>query len=268
MKKFIGFVFFMFIVFNLIDATAANRPFFWQLTIATFLTGPLNAMIHIGTPSKLKHKLSISPILTPSADIFPNLFRLRKAFPMIKREALLAFKQSKPIKNDLYFTGIADEGWKRFYLKWYGPTDPLAKIVCPETCKLLESMPEVHLGMFSILLPGSKIPPHFGPTRMCLRYHMGILTPNDDECKITIGPDSYSWRDGEDVIFDDTIIHKVQNNTNKVRIILFLDIERPQYKAFRPFADAMIKYGGAATTRTNEKKETVIRVNNSQPNES
>jgi beta-hydroxylase len=246
--------------FNVFDAAVAKRPLLAQLRADTVLTAPLNAIVHVGTPTWLKKRLARSPILKPTPELFPSLERLRAAFPIIHHEALEALRESKPIKHDLYFQGIADDGWKRFYIKWYGPTDPLAKRVCPQTAALLESMPEVHLGMFSILMPGSKIPPHFGPARMCLRYHMGISTPNHDSCGIHVGNHSYSWKDGEDVMFDDTIRHSVQNLSDKPRIILFLDIERPQHAGFfRAATKAMIRYGGPITTRSNDTQEKVLK---------
>ena len=258
--KFLGYLVLFFIMLNCVDAIAAKRNIFLQLGVTTLLTSPLNAITHLGTPPWLRKQLFKSPILTPSAKIFPNLLRLRKAYPMLRAEALEAFKASKPIMNDLYFRGIADEGWKRFYIKWYGPTDPLARKICPQTCSLLDTMPEVHLGMFSILMPGSKIPPHFGPARMCLRYHMGIFTPNDAGCKITVGKDSHVWEDGKDVIFDDTVMHEVENFTQVPRIILFLDIERPQEGLLKHATKAMIKYGGPITTRSNDKIEKIIKI--------
>jgi len=247
-----------FFACNILDAFVSRRHIFSQLSAVTMLTAPLNAAVHIGTPSWLKRSLQTSPILKPTKKLFSNLSLLRSNFSTIAREALAAFDASKPIKNDLYFRGIADSGWKRFYIKWYGPTDPLALQVCPETCALLQKMPEVHLGMFSILMPGSVIPPHFGPARMCLRYHLGILTPNDSKCSIQVGDDSYAWKDGDDVMFDDTVVHKVSNKSDKPRIILFLDIERPQTGIFKSITRSMIRHLGPITTRTNDGKEKVI----------
>lgn len=259
-RKLLLTFFVFFLVLTIIDATASKRNLLQQLDTSTLLRSPLNVITHLGTPQWLRKKLFISPILKPTTKLFPNLLKLRNALPMLKREAMNGMKASKPIMNDLFFQGIADKGWKRFYIKWYGPTDPLAKKLCPETCALLESMPEVHLGMFSILMPGSKITPHCGPARMCLRYHMGLFTPNSSACKITVGNDVYSWKDNEDVIFDDTVQHEVENLSNLPRIILFLDIERPQEGLFKHATKAMIKYGGPMTTRTNDKKEKIVQM--------
>src|SRR3546814_18980240 len=37
----------------------------------------------------------------------------------------------------------------------------------------------------------------------------------------------YSWRDGEDVLFDETFVHCAENRSAHDRIIFFCDVERP-----------------------------------------
>ena len=39
--------------------------------------------------------------------------------------------------------------------------------------------------------------------------------------------EAYYWRDGEAVMFDETFIHYAYNETDKPRLILFCDIDRP-----------------------------------------
>lgn len=265
MGKILG-IFMCFILFlivcNVVDATIGKRHVFNQLTFETFLSSPLNVSTHFGTPLWLANELYLNDgiIHNPTEKHFLNIQVLRNNIQILKKESLACLSSSEPIKNDLYFRHIADIGWKRFYLKWYGPPDPLALKLCPETCKILENMPEVNLAMFSILMPQSRIKRHFGPARMCLRYHMGLFTPNDDNCFINIGGQKYSWRDEKDVMFDDTMIHYVENNTDKPRIILFLDIKRPQNKGlFNLVTDAQIKYLAPLTTRSNNKKEIIAK---------
>jgi beta-hydroxylase len=68
---------------------------------------------------------------------------------------------------------------------------------------------------------------HRDPFAGSLRYHLGLETPNDDRCFIEVDGQRYSWRDGESVVFDETFIHWAQNGSDKDRIILFCDVERP-----------------------------------------
>ena len=81
--------------------------------------------------------------------------------------------------------------------------------------------------MFAELPPGGKLNKHRDPYAGSLRYHLGLITPNDDRCFIEVNGEGYSWRDGEGVLFDETYIHWAQNNSDVNRIILLCDIERP-----------------------------------------
>jgi len=47
------------------------------------------------------------------------------------------------------------------------------------------------------------------------------------ECRIFIDGQPYSWREGEDLLFDETYLHYAENTTSDDRIILFCDVERP-----------------------------------------
>jgi beta-hydroxylase len=81
--------------------------------------------------------------------------------------------------------------------------------------------------MFALLPGGSHLNPHRDPFAGSLRYHLGLSTPNSDDCRIYVDGQVYAWRDGEDVMFDETYVHWVKNETEQTRVILFCDIERP-----------------------------------------
>ncbi|CFP58271.1 dioxygenase [Bordetella pertussis] len=92
---------------------------------------------------------------------------------------------------------------------------------------ILKSLPKVKAAMFAELPPGGKLNPHRDPFSGSLRYHLGLATPNDDRCYIAVDGESYSWRDGESVVFDETYVHEAHNKSEGNRIILFCDVERP-----------------------------------------
>ena len=56
----------------------------------------------------------------------------------------------------------------------------------------------------------------------CLRFHLGLSTPNSDDCFIIINGEKYSWRDGEGILLDDTYEYEVHNNTDETRIIFVI----------------------------------------------
>jgi beta-hydroxylase len=81
--------------------------------------------------------------------------------------------------------------------------------------------------MFASLAPGSRLNPHRDPYAGSLRYHLGLVTANSDACYISVDGEKYAWRDGEGILFDETYIHYVENNTRVNRIVLLCDVERP-----------------------------------------
>lgn len=235
-----------------LDRRGSRRSLYDHYRNHKYPLSPLNLLVYAATPRDIR-SLAIVPI-TPRT--FFNVSILRNAFQTIQSEALGALAASRPIQKEQFFTAIADAGWKRFYLKWYtAACDPLAQKLCPRTCALLQRMPNVKLAMFSILEPGSRILPHSGLFRGCYRYHMGLQAPGDG-CFINIGGEHYSWKEGEDVLFDDTFNHFVINNTAQRRIVLFLDVERPlMWPEARALNAAFIKYIAPLSTRANDVQE-------------
>jgi len=171
------------------------------------------------------------PYLDPNA--FPDLKILQDNWQAIREEAMrLDDKgsiQAASDYNDIGFNSFFRTGWKRFYLKWYGDDLPSAQQTCPKTVALLRQLPQVKAAMFASLPPGARLVRHRDPYAGSLRYHMGLITPNDPACFIDVDGERYHWRDGEVVMFDETYIHFAENTTDKPRIILFADIERPVY---------------------------------------
>jgi aspartyl/asparaginyl beta-hydroxylase (cupin superfamily) len=74
---------------------------------------------------------------------------------------------------------------------------------------------------------GGDLGRHRDPFAGSLRYHLGLVTPNSEQCRIFVDGESYYWRDGEAVMFDETFIHWAENKSDVDRLILFCDVERP-----------------------------------------
>ncbi len=118
-------------------------------------------------------------------------------------------------------------GWSRFYLNWYGYTHHSARRLCPRTTEILLQVPAVHGAMFAFLSGRSKLTRHADPLAVSLRYHLGLATPNSDDCFINVDGRNQSWRDGEVLMFDETYLHYVRNDTDSDRLILMCDVKRP-----------------------------------------
>jgi len=195
-----------------------------ELTHAAIFAAPYNVLMYLfsAVPNK--------PVL-PVATV-PELKQLKDNWEVIREEALALFDEGR-IKaadrhNDWGFASFFRSGWKRFYLKWYEDPLPSAQRMCPRTVALLESIPCIKGAMFATLSPGARLPQHRDPFAGSLRYHLGLVTPtHPGKCRIVIDGTSYSWRDGEDLLFDETFVHYAENTTDQARIILFCDVERP-----------------------------------------
>ncbi len=188
-----------------------------------YLTAPMNLFIK----NHLKDEDAAKPFPSMKAN-FSNHHRIQSCWTGIRDEVLQLYNKEgmSQIKGDLFFTRIADNKWKKFYIKWYSESLKDSRAKLPYTTKLLDSIPEVKSAMISVLEPGAVITPHVGPFRGALRYHLGLSTPQNDNCRILVDGIAYSWRDGEDILFDDTFVHEVRNDTDKPRFILFCDIQR------------------------------------------
>jgi len=121
-----------------------------------------------------------------------------------------------------------DDRWKTFFLYGYGYRMDSNCALCPETTRRVESIPGMFTAFFSVLSPGKRIPLHRGPYKGLLRCHLGLIVPGpEDRCWIEVGGERGHWQEGKCIVFDDTYKHQVHNDTDRTRVVLFLDIVRP-----------------------------------------
>ena len=162
---------------------------------------------------------------------FPQLKILKDNWQTIRDEALALSEEgdicASTARNDLSFNSFFRTGWKRFYLKWYADFHPSAMKKCPKTVAILKQIPSVNAAMFASLPPGACLAAHRDPYAGSIRYHLGLHTPNNDNCYIDVDGQRLVWQDGAALFFDETYIHTARNDTEDQRIILFCDIHRP-----------------------------------------
>ena len=177
-------------------------------------------------------KIPCEPVYHPQYifQFLPELQIIQNNWKVIRKEYQQIKNKLKPIKGDKYFEDdiIKTDKWERFYIKWYSDISKEVIQQLPKTTKLLNQCQNIQLAMFSVMKPGTIVYPHRGPYRGSLRVHLGLECPSMEEgCYITIDNKKYGWKDGEFLIFDDTYTHEVQNNSDKERVVLFMDISRP-----------------------------------------
>ena len=140
--------------------------------------------------------------------------------------------------------GVHTVQWKTFMFKSGEFIEENCRLA-PRTAELLRRIPNVYTAFFSVLDPHQHIAPHFGYFKGFIRYHLGVIIPNDNadrSCWIRVNADladnakrdrsliergeTYFWRNGQGVMFDDTFLHEAANESDEVRVVLFLDVAR------------------------------------------
>ncbi len=238
-----------------------RHKFLRQITDHSTFMAPINILMYAFS------RVPTTPFLAP-AD-FPELESLRSNWQTIRDEAIALAKASRIKASDQYndagFHSFFRTGWKRFYLKWYDEAPhPSALRSCRKTLELLRAAPHIKAAAFTELPPGSKLGKHRDPFAGSLRYHLGLITPNSDACWIRVDGKPYSWRDGEDVVIDETYIHWVETGTDQDRIILFADLERPmKYRwaqGLNRFVARTLLHAGASPNEEGDRTGGVNRI--------
>ncbi|HEY3813623.1 MAG TPA: aspartyl/asparaginyl beta-hydroxylase domain-containing protein [Caulobacteraceae bacterium] len=231
--------------------------FLRQVTDHSTFTAPYNALVYLFS------KVPTRPFLPPSE--FPDLAPLNEAWATVREEGLRLAREEKVRvatgDNDLGFHTFFKRGWTRFYLRWYGTTPPSALRECPRTVEILNRVPNVKGAMFALLPPHAKLGRHRDPFAGSLRYHLGLATPNSPDCWIEVDGQRASWRDGEVLIFDETFVHEVKNETDEHRLILLCDVERPLRGPMSRVNRWMMNRVMGATVTQNEEGEKVGAIN-------
>lgn len=168
------------------------------------------------------------------ASKFPWVKQLENNWRVIREELepLLGEREAIPNFHDIeeqQYDLTHDDKWKTFFLYGYGLRYDKNCARCPNTVRLLlQSIPGMKTAMFSILEGKKHIPPHRGPYKGVLRLHLALVVPKPREaCRIRVGKDVAIWEEGKCLILDDTFEHEAWNDSEDVRVVLFVDFLRP-----------------------------------------
>jgi len=166
-------------------------------------------------------------------ELFPWVASVEAGSKAIRAELdnLLLHRDQIPNFQDISEDqNVLTEGdrWKTFFLYAYGHQAEQNCARCPETARLLGGIPGMKTAMFSILAPRKHVPEHRGPYKGVLRYHLGLIIPApENSCRIRVASEVRSWQEGKSLIFDDSHLHEVWNDSDSWRVVLFVDFLRP-----------------------------------------
>jgi len=218
-----------------------------------------------GRVIRAQSKIPAEPVFPPS--VFPWTERFEQEWTTVRaelepllaeRERLPAFHEVSPDQKRI----SREDHWKVFPLFVFG--DPCEENCrrCPETTRLLSSVPGLRNAMFSILSPRYRIPPHRGPTNGIIRIHLGLIVPRDAEnCRIRVADRVFGWSEGRCVVFDDHYEHEVWNDTDEQRVVLFFDVDRP----LRPLGRALNRLLIAGIKRSRYVQDAKDNIRRARP---
>jgi aspartyl/asparaginyl beta-hydroxylase (cupin superfamily) len=175
-------------------------------------------------------------------NVFPWLDRLEAATREIRAELIDVLKvdsgfkpyiegdPTRPQTGDLGL--LNNPAWSAFYLWKHGEIVLENAKRCPKTMSALAGAPLAIIPkrspsvMFSLLRPGAHIPPHTGETNVRLICHLPLVVPSG--CTLRVGNATRALVEGQAWVFDDTIEHEARNPSDQSRVILLLEIWRPE----------------------------------------
>ena len=128
---------------------------------------------------------------------------------------------------------INSTDWGALFLWEYGRLVPDIAKLFPNTVKALKAVPlpaipgQAPMALFSKLTPDTKIPPHNGFLNTRLICHLPIIVPKNCGA-LRVGNEERPWKEGEMLIFDDSIEHEAWNTSDEERVVLLFEIWRPE----------------------------------------
>jgi ornithine lipid ester-linked acyl 2-hydroxylase len=199
-----------------------------------------------------------TPFLDPA--LLPWTADLEAHWPAMRAEldGVLVHHDALPNFQDIstdQATITDDDRWKTFFFFGFGSRSDANCSRCPRTAELLEQVPGMTTAFFSILSPGKHIGAHRGPYRGLLRYHLGLRVPGPvGAAGISVGGEVAHWAEGASLLFDDGYEHFAWNDTDGVRVVLFMDVERPLRRPAADLNRAVIRAVAASPFVTDAKR--------------
>ena len=103
---------------------------------------------------------------------------------------------------------------------------------CPRTLAVLEALPLMRIPghspevLFSVLRPGTHIPPHTGVINGRLTVHLPLIVPADCGA-LAVAQEAREWQEGRCLVFDDSYVHEAWNRSMETRVVLIFDLWNP-----------------------------------------
>lgn len=216
------------------------------------------------------------------AETYPELRVVTEGYPVIREECealLQRFERLTDVEalgGDYTKGGIHSAHWKSFMFKSGRFIEENCR-QAPRTAAILRQVPSLYTAFFSVLAPHQYITPHWGYWKGFVRFHLGVVIPNDNEdqsCWLRINCDpgdnakrdkqlvergeKYYWKNGEGIIFDDTYLHDAKNESDQLRVVLWLDVARRMPARLHAINTLLLRIAHLAPAVARVRKRAVV----------
>jgi aspartate beta-hydroxylase len=187
----------------------------------------------------------LDPLPFYDAAKFPSLRSLEQASEEIRQELENVLANPDGVSPYVQIDSAPDAGqwnelnhslqWSAYHLFKNGRRVEAHCSLCPVTVSELVKQPLVDIedhapeAFFSILKPGTRIPPHYGLANYKVAVHLPLIVPGD--CGIRVGHKTETWVPGKCLVFDDSFRHEAWNESDEARAVLIFEIWNPQLTA-------------------------------------
>lgn len=168
-------------------------------------------------------------------ETLPGTRILRENYAAIRRE-VEDFYATRGEEIEANFTpyAYAEKGWRTvnlysYFLRYH---ENCAKF--PVIDSVVRQIPGMCLAQVAVLEPHTRIKAHFGDTNVLVRSHLGLVVPGTlPEIGIQVGRERQCWKEGDVLAIQIARRHYAWNQTDRHRIVLVVDVFRPEYLARR-----------------------------------
>ncbi|WP_370652260.1 aspartyl/asparaginyl beta-hydroxylase domain-containing protein [Caballeronia sp. TF1N1] len=106
------------------------------------------------------------------------------------------------------------------FVRWYGmPVD--SSLDLPELARDFKYVKTIGISVFNERQSTSV---HYGPLRLTLRCLYNLRPIDDENVFIDVAGRRHYWHDDPLFIFDDTLVHRSVNESDRLRYCIFLDV--------------------------------------------
>ena len=174
--------------------------------------------------------------------------------------------QNKHIGSDIRKNddGIT-KAWRVINIKAGDEYSAAAHEYFPSLVRILRSVPQIGTCAVSVLQDGVHIPIHVGYYKGIMRYMIPVVVPKDREnVFLCVNELKYCWTEGVGVLWDDTYPHKVYNNTDEIRVVIYMDVVRPLSWGLNALNRFILRLACNSKIVKDEIKKTEIQVKNEE----